>query len=124
MKRVREPDVVQANGIQVASLLDLAGSKVKTVQQRASAKDYFDIAAILDAGIGLSEALAAAIAIHGEAFNAAVSVKALTYFEDGDLPSLSETLRNRLRGAALEVNLGQLPLLVGCAGINRGGTEE
>jgi len=32
IKRVHDPDIVQENGIQVASMLDLLASKLKTVQ--------------------------------------------------------------------------------------------
>ncbi|MBI4025573.1 MAG: hypothetical protein HY360_11380, partial [Verrucomicrobia bacterium] len=34
--------------------------------------------------------LGAAIALYGENFNPAISLKALAYFADGDLPKLSE----------------------------------
>src|SRR5665811_1418998 len=63
-----------------------AATKLKTIQLRAQAKDYQDIAAWLDTGLSLAEALAAAGAIYGKEFNGALSLKALSYFEDGDLP--------------------------------------
>ncbi|MYE12527.1 MAG: nucleotidyl transferase AbiEii/AbiGii toxin family protein [Gammaproteobacteria bacterium] len=40
---VREPDRADGAGIFVASLLDLAATKVTTVQARADAKDYLEI---------------------------------------------------------------------------------
>src|SRR2546421_2880332 len=43
IKRVEDPDVVEENGVQVASMLDLLASKLKTVQLRAQAKDYRDV---------------------------------------------------------------------------------
>ncbi len=43
MKHVQDPDIVEENAIQVASMLDLFASKLKTVQSRAEAKDYRDI---------------------------------------------------------------------------------
>lgn len=89
LNRVRDPDVARDNGIQVASLLDVAATKLATIQQRAQARDYEDLAAIVGAGISLSEALAAAAAAYGKEFNGALSLKALTYFADGDLPNLS-----------------------------------
>ena len=59
------------HGIQVASLLDVAATKLATIQQRAQARDYEDLAAIVDAGVSLSEALAAATATYGSEFNGA-----------------------------------------------------
>jgi hypothetical protein len=65
------------------SLLDLAGTKVAVVQQRAEAKDYIDIDAILtDGQIHLPMTLAAAQLIYGSVFNPQNALKALTYFDD------------------------------------------
>jgi Nucleotidyl transferase AbiEii toxin, Type IV TA system len=116
-KRVQNPDLASDNHIQVASLLDLAASKVLTVQQRALAKDYVDIAALLDAGIGLPRALAAARAIYGAQFNSALSLKALTYFDDGDLHNLDRDMQTKLRTAAVSVNLGNPPLITALPGL-------
>jgi len=70
LERLRDPHVAPDNGLRVASLLDLAGTKASVVQQRAEAKDYIDIDAILaDGRIGLPTALAAARAIYGPQFN-------------------------------------------------------
>ena len=104
-------DIAPKNGIAVASLLDLAATKMVTVQQRAEAKDYLDVAAALEAGLSMPEALAAARAVYGREFNAALSLKALTYFEDGDLPRLDAAVRARLRAAATSVELAKLPSL-------------
>ena len=61
LRRLRPPLIAAGNGLRVASLLDLAGTKASVVQQRAEAKDYIDIDAILtDGRIGLATALAAA----------------------------------------------------------------
>jgi len=62
---------VPGHGIQVASLLDVAATKLATIQQRAQARDYEDLAAIVGAGVSLSEALAAATATYGSEFNGA-----------------------------------------------------
>jgi len=58
MNRVQDPDRAPDNGLQIASLLDLTATKLKTIQQRAEAKDYRDIAAAMEGGISLAEALA------------------------------------------------------------------
>src|SRR5450631_4270336 len=41
------PLIAQDNGLQVVSLLDIAGTKASVVQMRAEAKDYIDIDALL-----------------------------------------------------------------------------
>jgi len=124
IKRVHDPDIVRENGIQVASILDLLASKLKTVQLRAQAKDYRDVLSTLDAGLSLAERLAAAAAIYGKDFNGALSLKALTFFEDGDLPSLARTVRKRLLEAATSVNLRELPVVVARSGLSRQEAES
>jgi predicted nucleotidyltransferase component of viral defense system len=120
INRAKDPDVVEENGIRVASALDIVATKLKTIQQRAQARDYIDIAAALDAGVDLAEALAAAEVVYGRRFNGALSLKALTYFEDGDLSRLTSQTRKKLRDAATSVDLRRLPLLMMKSGI----TEE
>jgi hypothetical protein len=122
IKRVKDPDVAEENGVQVASLLDLLASKLKTIQLRAEAKDYCDIVATFDAGLSLGEGLAAARAIYGKEFNGALSLKALTFFEDGDLPRLAPAVRKLLLEAATSVNLRELPGVLARAGLT--GQEE
>jgi hypothetical protein len=119
IKRVQDPDIAEENGIQIASLLDLLASKLKTVQSRAAAKDYRDIVATFEAGCSLAEGLAAAAAIYGKEFNGALSLKALTFFEDGDLPSLTLEERRRLLEAATSVILKRLPLVTAKPGLRR-----
>jgi nucleotidyltransferase AbiEii toxin of type IV toxin-antitoxin system len=109
LNHIHEPEVAQDNGIQVASLLDVAATKLSTIQQRAQARDYEDLAAIVGSGISLAEALAAAVAVYGKEFNGALSLKALTYFADGDLPNLSPVTRKKLCTLASEINLQQIP---------------
>lgn len=119
INRVKDPDIAPDNGIQIASLLDLLASKLKTVQSRAEAKDYRDIVASFDSGLSLAEGLGAAAAIYGKNFNGALSLKALTYFEDGDLPSLTPAIRKRLLAAATSVNLRELPRVAARSGLSR-----
>ncbi len=94
--RVGVPERATSNGLCIASMLDLATTKMAVVQQRAEAKDYLDIHAILKSGVSLEEALGAAGAIFETQFNPAITLKALTFFEDGDLPSLPEEVRRFL----------------------------
>ena len=121
LNRVQDPDVARDNGIQVASLLDVAATKLSTIQQRAQAKDYEDLVAIIGTGISLSEALAAASAAYGKEFNGALSLKALTYFADGDLPALSPGTQASLRELTRGVDLKQIPLMAAKAGLAEDG---
>jgi hypothetical protein len=113
LPRLRSPLICEGNGLQVASLLDLAGMKAAVVQKRAEAKDYIDIDAIITSGkIDLPTALGAAKAIYGKSFNPQSTLKALSYFGDGDLGTLSSAVRDRLVGAARAVDLDKLPAFV------------
>ena len=108
--RLRPPQIAPDNGLQIASLLDLAGTKAGVVQQRAEAKDYLDIDAILEnSQIDLPLALASARAIYGPAFNPQITLKALSFFGDGNLPRLPQAVQDRLASAAREVDLDRLP---------------
>ncbi len=108
--RLRTPHTASDNGLQVATLLDLAGTKAAVVQQRAEAKDYQDIDALLrDGRIDLPLALAAARAIYGPQFNPQITLKALSFFDDGNLPRLPRDVQDRLARAAREVDLDRLP---------------
>ncbi|MSP03380.1 MAG: hypothetical protein EXR07_20410 [Acetobacteraceae bacterium] len=113
LPRLMTPHVAPGNGVRIASLLDLAGTKASVVQQRAEAKDYVDIDAILrDGRIDLPTALAAARAIYGTRFNPQVTLKALSYFGDGTLRRLPMAVKDRLAKASREVDLSQLPRIV------------
>jgi len=111
LNRVQDPDVIPENGVKLASLLDIAATELATIQQRAQARDYEDLLALADAGVSLSESLAAAEAVYGSTFNGALSLKALTFFADGDLPTLSPLIQSRLRALAGQVNLEQVPVM-------------
>lgn len=117
MSRVEDPDIANGNRLQIASLLDLSATKLKTIQQRAEAKDYLDLTAAFDAGVALGEALGAACAIYGNVFNAIAALKALSYFEDGNLPSLPGAIKDRLTTLARRTHLDSIPVISGKPGI-------
>jgi len=94
----------------VASLLDLAATKASTVQKRAASRDYLDLDALLSQGhVTLTDALAAGSAVYGRAFNPQLTLKALSFFGDGDLSQVPVEARERLLEAVREVDLEQLP---------------
>jgi Nucleotidyl transferase AbiEii toxin, Type IV TA system len=98
--RVSEPVRFADNGIFAAGLLDLAAQKVKVVMQRVEAKDYLDVNTLMKAGITLEAALGAAKALYPQ-FNPAISLKALSYFED--VPKLSDEVRRSLTAAVANI---------------------
>jgi len=108
--RLLPPRQAPGNGIKVASLLDLAGMKASVVQVRAEARDYIDVDAMIASGkVDLPMALVAGRAIYGAQFNPEITLKALSYFDDGNLRRLPEPLKARLAKAAREVDLDRLP---------------
>jgi hypothetical protein len=95
--RVNDPLLTADKVLLVASLEDLLVTKLKVILDRAEAKDYRDIAAILSAGTSLEKALGAFSRMFKR--DAALPLKALGYFKDGDLPSLPKTDQDLLRAA-------------------------
>lgn len=102
--RVATPDMTDDGVLQVAALDDLMAMKLKVILQRAEAKDYRDIAAMADAGVHVDQGLAAARQMFGDAFQPSESLKAMTFFGDGDLQTLSSKERATLVTASSTVN--------------------
>jgi hypothetical protein len=79
---------------------------------RPERKDYLDLDVLMTkGGITLPMALTAAQALYGASFNPQITLKALSYFEDGNLQKLPEDAKARLATAARDVDLDQLPSL-------------
>ena len=115
---IEDPEPAPDTGLAIASLLDVAAAKLRVVQVRATYKDYFDIFTLLESGgLDLATGLAAARAVYGAAFNPMVSLKALTYFADGDLSRLTPTMQERLIHAVRGVDTQRLPTLSGKLGL-------
>ena len=101
--RVGEPEFTEDRVMQVATLDDLMASKLKVVLPRTEAKDYRDVARMLGAGVSLSRGLASARLMYGPNFQPSESLKALVYFNDGDLNTLTTEERKTLVDAARNV---------------------
>jgi hypothetical protein len=95
--RINEPLQTTDSTLLVASLEDLLATKLKAILDRAEAKDYRDIAAILSAGVSLEKALGAFAKIYGK--DPGLPLRALGYFKDGDLPALPKADQDLLRAA-------------------------
>jgi hypothetical protein len=98
--RVGNPEPTQDGVLEVASLLDLLATKLKVILQRIEAKDYRDIAAILRSGVRLEDGLAAGTELYPSGFQSSEALKALTYFEGGDMAALSPADRDVLTSSA------------------------
>ncbi len=105
--RVGMPQATHDRVLTVASLDDLMATKLKVILQRAEAKDYLDIHAMLAAGADLATGLAGARALFGSTFQPSESLKALTFFEECDLRNLPSPVRQNLLSSASRV--GDLP---------------
>jgi hypothetical protein len=89
LPRLASPHIVAGNKLKIASLIDLAGTKASVVQVRAESKDYLDVDALMSLGnISLPMALAAAQTLYGPSFNPEITLKALSFFDDGNLHEL------------------------------------
>lgn len=112
LPRLAPPVAAKDNGLKIASLLDLAGTKASVLQVRAAARDYIDMDALIHlGGVSLPFSLAAAQKLYGSSFNPEITLKALSYFEDGDLRKLPSDMKFRLAGAVSKVDLDHLPRL-------------
>ncbi len=117
--RVKEPERTDDGVLAVASLDDLMATKVKVLLQRTESKDYKDIAAMIRAGVSVESGLAAAEAMYHPTFPVIHAIKALTYFEGGDLARLSVQDRNELVAAASRIRTS-LPSVTVCPDLSRG----
>ncbi|MFZ0942696.1 MAG: nucleotidyl transferase AbiEii/AbiGii toxin family protein [Syntrophobacteraceae bacterium] len=111
--QVAPRDQVEGKRFYVASLLDIAGTKVAVVQKGAEAKDYLDIDVLIQHGIDLPTALAAGRIVYGRSFNPMITLKALSFFDD--LPTLPVEVRRRLSAAVDAVDPAGLPVLTAYA---------
>lgn len=112
LPRFAPPLIAGDNGLKVASLLDVAGTKAMVLQVRGAAQDYIDVDALIHmGGVTLSAALAAARKLYGKAFRPEITLKALSSCDGPDLQRLPAALRLRLAGAVRHIDLDSLPRL-------------
>jgi len=117
--QINPPDKAD-NGVFVASLPDLLGMKCATVCQRAEAKDYIDIHAIINnSDLTLEYGIGAARAIYGRQYNAILTLKSLSYFQDGNVMTLSDKIKHDLTDMVKDCNLSNVPEIVPVAVIGK-----
>jgi len=95
--RINQPLRTKDTTLLIASLEDLLATKLKAIIDRAEAKDYRDISAMLSAGVTLEQALGGFAKMYGK--DAGLPLRAMGFFKDGDLPSLPKSDQEILRKA-------------------------
>lgn len=97
--RVSAPSEIPLHGLKVASDLDLMVQKLKVIQVRSERKDYEDLSILLRSGLRVEDGLGAACALY-PGFPVSVALRALSYFEGGDVTQLPKSLKSLLSGHA------------------------
>lgn len=123
LNRVEDPRRAAGSRVQVASLLDLAGMKMRVIQVRGSWKDYVDIHTLVSHGVDVSSGLAAAKAIDRN-FDPVTSIRALQFYGDGTLHRVPAAMQKDLTRWAQAVDLTKLPALRSRRGLSPGGLER
>lgn len=123
LQRIEDPRLAAGSRVQVASLLDLAGMKMRVIQVRGSWKDYVDIHALVSHGIGVPTGLAAAKAIDSR-YDPAISIRALQFYGDGNLSRVPVTIQRDLTRWAQAVDLDHLPVLRSRRGLSPEGAKR
>lgn len=117
--RIEDPRQAAGSRVQVASLVDLAGMKMRVIQVRGSWKDYVDIHILALHGIDIATGLAAAKAIDRN-FDPSISIRALQFYGDGTLDRVPAGMQRDLTCWAQAVDLGKLPVLSRKRGLSPG----
>jgi hypothetical protein len=121
--RINDPLQTDDSTLLVASSEDLLATKLKAILDRAEAKDYRDISAMLTAGVSLERALGAFAQMYGK--DAGLPLKAIGFFRDGDLPSLPKADQDALRAARDRVSaIPDVPLTYGPLAHGRPGCSQ
>jgi hypothetical protein len=107
LRRVEDPRTAAGSKVLVASLVDLAGMKMRVIQARANWKDYVDIHALVTNGVDVPTGLAAALAIDPK-FDPAISIRALLFYGDGSLHRVPADVQRDLTLWAEAVDLARL----------------
>lgn len=81
---------IQEGHVDIASIWDIALMKLVAIVQRATPRDYIDLAQILRGNIRLKNLLEAGTQKYGDRWNAMIVLRALTTFHDleGEMPKL------------------------------------
>lgn len=107
---LRTPAVIEQPRLRIGDLLELGSMKALVVQRRAEAKDYIDLHALLTlAQRSLPELLAAAAFLYGRTYAPEATLKALAFYDGGNLAGLPPGIRRDLQRAVRNCDPGRLP---------------
>jgi len=123
LQRIHDPQRAAGSSVRVASLVDLAGMKMRVIQVRGSWKDYVDIHTLATQGVDVPTGLAAAQAID-PSFDPITSIRALQFYGDGTLNRVPESMRRDLTRWAQQIDVRKLPVLRSKPGLSPGGMER
>ena len=94
--QVQQPEETVDGVMRVAGLPDLFATKLNTIYQRAEARDYLDVHALLASGLTLEDGLAWAKTVYGSDFNTMLPLQALCYFQEPSLRDLPQSVKDDL----------------------------
>ena len=123
LRRIEDPRRAAGSRVWVASLIDLAGMKMRVIQVRGSWKDYVDIHTLVTHGVDVPTGLAAAQAID-PSFDPITSIRALQFYGDGTLNRVPVAMQRDLTRWAQAVDLCELPAWQPQRGLSTGGLER
>lgn len=123
LQRIEDPRRAAGSQVQVASLVDLAGMKMRVIQVRGSWKDYVDIHTLVSHGIDVPTGLAAAKVIDRK-FEPEMSIRALQFYGDGTLNRVPAAMQQDLTRWARAVDLAKLPVLRSRQGLSLEGLGQ
>ena len=107
---IGEPVVSQSPKLRLASQIDIAATKLAVIAMRPASRDYIDIHALItQAGIPLVRQLAAVpFVFAGQPYNPYIPLKALAYFDDGDLSALPGKVKRELTVAVASTGIADV----------------
>jgi len=111
---VAEPAMVEENGVVIASIFDLAGTKARTILDRSEWKDYVDIATLLRNGHTIPEIAGYALTVFEPMFEfpVAVFLRSLAWFGDGTASDLPDDMKLELERAAADAAHEDIPAVI------------
>jgi hypothetical protein len=118
LQSVAEPAIVEQNGIVVASIFDLAGTKAKALLDRSEWKDYVDIATLLRHGLTLPEIVGYAATVFEPLFEfpVAVFLRSLVWFGDGTASDVPDDMQRELERAVARCEHADFPVVAPYSG--------
>lgn len=110
---VAQPSLAPDNGVVLASIFDLAGTKAKALLDRSESKDYLDIDELLAPELTLPDIVGFATTIFEPSFvfPGALFLKCLVSLEDGTAPDVPADVRARLEDAVRDAWQSEIPVI-------------